>query len=321
MKVKFMKTSEFLRFFITICLSVGAQIGYGAISTVPQPLSHYDVIMERAPFGPIPKKLTPEEEAAAAVGEEETPPEEVVPEELPPAFEQIKVTAITMFGGKPAAGFTDGASNKSYYLREGEEFESYSLVNVDFDGMKITLRQNELEADLPLWINPATTNRADISSFGVTDPATLAALATNTVAATSVVDAPQVNEPPAIKTAEELEREKRREEWRKKRDEERERRRKELEAMTPEERNQHLRQVNMDLIRSGDGPPLPIELNREEMEQLASEGFAVPGINAPIPEGMPNLGDPSNNRPRGRNRRGGRGSFGPPPNVTPGGTE
>lgn len=314
-----MKTSEFLRFFITICLSVGAQIGYGAVSTVPQPLSHYDVIMERAPFGPIPKKLTPEEEAAAAAGAEETPPEEDVPEELPPAFEQIKVTAITMFGGKPAAGFTDGASNKSYYLREGEEFESYSLVNVDFDGMKITLRQNELEADLPLWINPATTNRADISSFGVTDPATLAALATNTVAASSVT-APQANNSLSKKSAEDLEREKRREEWRKKRDEERERRRKELEAMTPEEREQHLRQVNMDLIRSGDGPPLPIELNREEMEQLASEGFAVPGINAPIPEGMPNFGDPSNNRPRGRNRRGGGRGFGPP-NFTPlGGT-
>ena len=314
-----MKTSEFLRFFITICLSVGAQIGYGAVSTVPQPLSHYSVIMERAPFGPIPKKLTPEEEAAAAAGAEETPPEEDVPEELPPAFEQIKVTAITMFGGKPAAGFTDGASNKSYYLREGEEFESYSLVNVDFDGMKITLRQNELEADLPLWINPATTNRADISSFGVTDPATLAALATNTVVATSVA-APQANNSPAKKSAEDLEREKRREEWRKKRDEERERRRKELEAMTPEEREQHLRQVNMDLIRSGDGPPLPIELNREEMEQLASEGFAVPGINAPIPEGMPNFGDPSNNRPRGRNRRGGGRGFGPPNFTPPGGT-
>lgn len=313
-----MKTSEFLRFFITICLSVGAQIGYGAVSTVPQPLSHYGVIMERAPFGPIPKKLTPEEEAAAAAGAEETPPEEDVPEELPPAFEQIKVTAITMFGGKPAAGFTDGVSNKSYYLREGEEFESYSLVNVDFDGMKITLRQNELEADLPLWINPATTNRADISSFGVTDPATLAALATNTVAATSVA-APQANNSPAKKSAEDLEREKRREEWRKKRDEERERRRKELEAMTPEEREQHLRQVNMDLIRSGDGPPLPIELNREEMEQLASEGFAVPGINAPIPEGMPNFGDLSNNRPRGRNRRGSGRGFGPPNFTPPGG--
>ena len=315
-----MKTSEFLRFFSTICLSVGAQIGYGAVSTVPQPLSHYDVIMERAPFGPIPKKLTPEEEAAAAgAGAEETPPEEDVPEELPPAFEQIKVTAITMFGGKPAAGFTDGASNKSYYLREGEEFESYSLVNVDFDGMKITLRQNELEADLPLWINPATTNRADISSFGVTDSATLAALATNTVAASSVA-APQANNSLSKKSAEDLEREKRREEWRKKRDEERERRRKELEAMTPEEREQHLRQVNMDLIRSGDGPPLPIELNREEMEQLASEGFAVPGINAPIPEGIPNFGDPSNNRPRGRNRRGGGRGFGPPNFTPPGGT-
>ena len=116
------------------------------------------------------------------------------------------------------------------------------------------------------------------------------------------------------KSDEELERERRRAEWRKKRDEERERRRKELEAMTPEEREQHLRKVNMDLIRSGDGPPLPIELNQEEMEQLASEGFAVPGINAPLPEGADAAGAP----PQGRHRRGrirSPGGFQPQPGV------
>lgn len=265
--------------------------------------------MERAPFGPLPKKLTPEEQAAVEAEAAEGASEEVVEEEvLPPSFEQIKVTALTMFGGKPAAGFTDGATNKSYYLREGEEFEQYQLVAVDFDGMEITLRRDEFEADLPLWINPATTNRADVSAFGVTDPATLAATPVTT-AATPAVPQAKNSKKETAKTAEELERERRRAEWRKKRDEERERRRQELEAMTPEEREQHLRQVNMDLIRSGDGPPLPIELTREEMEQLASEGFAVPGVNVPMPDGDQAEGQRPRGRPgRGRNRPAG----GPP---------
>lgn len=305
-----MKVYRFLTIFITICLVVGIQMVCEAVdSSASYQLSRYDVIMERAPFGPLPKKLTPEEQAAAEAEAAEGASEEVVEEEvLPPSFEQIKVTALTMFGGKPAAGFTDGATNKSYYLREGEEFEQYQLVAVDFDGMEITLRRDEFEADLPLWINPATTNRADVSAFGVTDPAALAATPVTT-AATPAVPQAKNSKKETAKTAEELERERRRAEWRKKRDEERERRRQELEAMTPEEREQHLRQVNMDLIRSGDGPPLPIELTREEMEQLASEGFAVPGVNVPMPDGAQAEGQRPRGRPgRGRNRPAG----GPP---------
>lgn len=313
-KVKFMKIYRFTILLIAFCIAVGNQMVYGAAHNVATyPLSRYKVILERAPFGPLPKKLSPEEkaaaEAAAAEGESTEESQEAV---LPPSFEQIKVTAITMFGGKPAAGFTDGAANKSYYLREGEEFEKYMLVAVDFDGMEVTLRQDDVEAVLPLWINPATTNRADITSFGLTDPSTLSQ--TGAVAKAAVTQGPAAVKN-NISSEEQKERVRRREEWRKKRDEERERRRKELEAMTPEEREQHLRKVNMDLIRSGDGPPLPIELNQEEMEQLASEGFAVPGVNVPILDG--NTGNGSE-QPRRRHRRNMTpGAFGPPPGGFP----
>ncbi len=315
-KLKIMKIYRFILFFIATFLFVGTQLAYGvATSATPYPLSHYSVIMERAPFGPLPKKLTPEEQAAAeAAAAEANATEEVNEDVLPPSFEQIKVTALTMFGGKPAAGFTDGAINKSYYLREGEEFENYLLVNVDFDGMQITLRRDDIESVLPLWINPATTNCADISSFGVADPSSMASTTAFANKNSSVAPVAQGANNATKKSDEELERERRRAEWRKKRDEERERRRKELEAMTPEEREQHLRKVNMDLIRSGDGPPLPIELNQEEMEQLASEGFAVPGINAPLPEGADAAGAP----PQGRHRRGrirSPGGFQPQPGV------
>ena len=44
---------------------------------------------------------------------------------------------------------------------------------------------------------------------------------------------------------------------------------------TREEREKKLREYNLNLIRTGDGPPLPIELNREELVTLGEEGFDV----------------------------------------------
>ena len=48
----------------------------------------------------------------------------------------------------------------------------------------------------------------------------------------------------------------------------------EAEVLTPEDRQQHLQQMNMDLIRArGEkGPPLPIPLTQEQDEQLVEEG-------------------------------------------------
>jgi hypothetical protein len=102
--------------------------------------------------------------------------------------------------------------------------------------MQITLRRDDIESVLPLWINPATTNCADISSFGVADPSSMASTTAPANKNSSVAPVAQGANNATNKSDEELERERRRAEWRKKRDEERERRRKELEAMTPEER-------------------------------------------------------------------------------------
>ena len=54
--------------------------------------------------------------------------------------------------------------------------------------------------------------------------------------------------------------------------------------LTPEEREQRLHDLNVDLIVNNSGPPLPIELDKKDMEKLSKAGFEVPGFNAPEKE-------------------------------------
>ena len=72
----------------------------------------------------------------------------------------------------------------------------------------------------------------------------------------------------------------RREEARKEREEARKKQREELAKMTPEERDQRMHDINVEIIISNQGPPLPIELNERDLKKLAEAGFDVPGVDA-----------------------------------------
>ena len=69
----------------------------------------------------------------------------------------------------------------------------------------------------------------------------------------------------------------RREEARKQREAEREKQREELAKLTPEERERRLHDLNVDLIINNSGPPLPITLDEHDMKKLSDAGFDVPG--------------------------------------------
>lgn len=252
---------------VAVLIVVSAGDAFGAVSdTVP--FSRYKQIIEKEPFGPIPKPPPINTDTNVVTKIDDIEPEPLVPPEL----ENIKVTLMSKYRGIPASGFTDMKTGTSYYLLEGQEFEGFKLLSVDFAGQKIRLGAGGIELDFPMWVNPATTNMADISTFGQLSP-----MPENAVAATKVTPTPQTRQGP---TDEEREaRRQRYEEARRQREEERERRRAEMESLTPEEREQRLRNYNMELIRTGGGPPLPIELKPEELQQLANEGFDVPGYN------------------------------------------
>lgn len=256
---------------------------YQASATVSGdvPFARYDSILARAPFGPLPEVPGTNDLTSAvepAVIEE--------PYIIPPGLDKIKVTLLSRFRGVPAAGFTDGSSNIPYYLVEGQEgpgCDDFKLIKVDFAANTIRLRRGGYEADLPMWINPATTNQADVATFGMA-PGT-APGGGKTLSATPLSS----RLPPPAMSAQELQRReemrKLREEARKKREETRKAQAEELAKLTPEERERRLHDLNVELIINDGGPPLPLELDERDKKKLSEAGFEVPGYNAKSPNG------------------------------------
>lgn len=277
----------------------------GAVTSSEMSGDRYRPILERAPFGPPPPKGPTPEELAAMTNSIPVPEPEPEPWKIPPGLDKVKVTLLSRYRGTKAVGFMDGESGKPYFLFEGQEFDGFECRAIDLENQMVTLAKSGLEAELPLWINPATTNCADVTTFGQPGgkPVDLASIQT--------------------KTPWELEQE--REEARRKLDEKRaarEERRKEMEerrrkhaeemaALTPEEREQRIHDIAVDIIVNDSGPPLPIELNDRDLDRLEAEGFDVTAAReqAAAAEERPR-------RPRGP--RGPGGFRGPPP---PGGGE
>ncbi len=239
----------------------------------------YNAIIKEDPFNNLPpvEQLPPPE----------PPPEPEQPEifVIPPGLDTIKVTLLSRYNGIPAAGFSDQQTQASYYLLEGQKFEEFELLDVDLEKAVITLKRGGYEMELPLWINPATTNKADVATFGMAAgsgayagvplPATSATAGTRGRVNTHVLS------PEAQKRRDEVNA--RREAARKEREEARKKQQEELEKMTPEEREQRLHDINVDIIINNQGPPLPIELNESDLKKLAEAGFDVPGVEGDTP--------------------------------------
>ena len=269
---------------LAACVLCASRAG-ATITSAEMSGDRYRPILDRAPFGPPPPKgPTPEELAAMTNVVEQVEPEPE-PYVIPPGLDKVKVTLLSRYRGTKAVGFMDGESGKPYFLFEGQEFDGFECRSVDLENQMVTLAKSGLEAELPLWINPATTNCADVSTFGQPGgkPVDLASIQT--------------------KTPWELEQE--REEARRKLDEKRaarEERRKEMERM---------HDIAVDIIVNDSGPPLPIELNDRDLDRLEAEGFDVTAAREQTASA-----EDRPRRPRGP--RGPGGFRGPPP---PGGGE
>ena len=218
----------------------------------------YQCIIDRAPFGPIYREDDPRFNSTP----EPTPTQEPV-DEGPKLSDIIKLSAITVYGGVPAAGFTDSTDNKSYYLYQGKSAGDFTLVEVYADTKSILLRKGTQE---------------EIISMNSNTPAEAPAPG-KPPAAVSAVPSTRPGRTPGYMDRQrqrvEEERKKAREEAKLRAEEERRKYEEEMSKLTTEEREKKLREYNMELIRTGKGPPLPIELNREELVQLGEEGFDV----------------------------------------------
>lgn len=225
----------------------------------PKSWPRYQCIVDRAPFGPIYKKDDPAFETPP-----ETPTVVEPVDEGPKLSDIIKLSAITVYGGVPAAGFTDTTDNKSYYLYEGKSAGDFTLLEVHADTKSILLRKGTQEEEISA--NSGQENAAPAPAAGAS-------------AGIQAVPSKRPGRTPGYvdrqRQRADEERKKAREEARQKAEEERKKYEEEMSKLTAEEREQKLRAYNMELIRTGNGPPLPIELNREELVQLGEEGFDV----------------------------------------------
>lgn len=282
--------------------AVWAEPCFGSLTSSDLPRERYDVISLKQPFGPPPPTQEELDEAERKRLEElakQTSEPEPVADIIPEGLDKIKITLLSRYRGVPAVGFVDGTDNRSYYLREGWEFEGIGCEAIDFEKRTATLTRNGRSAELPLWINPATTNCADVTTYGQPGGRSVDPSLIQTKTAWEVEQDRERDRTAARDRMEEARA--RREAARA----EREQRRKEMEAemaaLTPEQRERRLHRINVDIIKNNSGPPLPIELDEEDRAELREAGFAVPDESEIEQSG-----------PRHRGPRGFRGRGGPP---------
>ncbi len=237
----------------------------------------YQPILDRAPFGKAPGgrggAMSEAELAALAAAEAE---------EGPALAEIVKLSVITRYDDLPAAGFKDTTTGRSFYLFEGESVEDFTLLLVDAPTATVWLRKGTQEAALTLGAQPSAESTPPESPS--VEPTASPGRTRRQFSAGS--GGPQSSrgavQPDssnisysALQRRRAEEAQKRAEEESRKAEEERKQQEERLAKLTGEALQKHLREYNLEMIRTGKGAALPIELTPEEVEQLAAEGYDV----------------------------------------------
>jgi len=270
-----------------IGLLLFAALSVGAAGQEVWSWERYQPILDRAPFGKAASgtgALSAAELAALAAAEEA--------EQGPALADIVKLSVITRYADRPAAGFTDTSTGRTFYLFEGDSVEDYTLLLVDAPTATIWLRKGTQEAELILGAKPGAA--ADSTALRETTPARQpAAGARSRLEVSMGGNRPATNNDSQTKAdsisysalqrrrAEEAKRKD--EETRRKAEEERKLQEERVAKLTGEALQKLLREYNLEMIKSGKSTTMPMELTLEEVEQLAAEGIDVsqPSANAP----------------------------------------
>lgn len=143
------------RIFIACCALLPPLLACGTAETyAPQPFEHYQPILDRMPFGPLPPNF-------GEVAAEPTKTDAQVQAEQQKLAKQINMSCINVTpGGKTAIGFTDLNEKppQNYYLLVGDSGGGWTVVNADYDdewaqiekdGVTITLKLGKGLIDAP----------------------------------------------------------------------------------------------------------------------------------------------------------------------------
>ena len=138
-------------------ISLFAVIAAGALFAEKQPLERYQAIIDRRPFGQPPPGYDPDstvlDTASAAAGGGALTPEELSQEQA----ELQRAVGFSMMNintdGSVSVGFTDASvpgAPKSYYMREHETREGWTVKSVDIYEQTATFEKDGIEVTLKL---------------------------------------------------------------------------------------------------------------------------------------------------------------------------
>ncbi len=223
----------------------------------------FQIILDRQPFGAVP--------VAPAPSAGSTEPEPAAVDDGPGLQETLKLSMLTRYGGVPAAGFSDSESGRSFYLFEGQSIEEYTLVEADVARGLARLRKGAREVELALPSGAASSPAAATAQAEAAPPSAPVDLRAVTAARrrTETTD--------GAVSYRELQRQ-RYEEARRRREEETTRIVEQATRRSDDERREHLRRIEIERIRRGEAPLIPITLTPEEVAQLERDGFDISGV-------------------------------------------
>ncbi|MCL1857018.1 MAG: hypothetical protein FWF84_05200 [Kiritimatiellaeota bacterium] len=232
-----------------------------------------DVIRKAGIFQEVPPPPQPPK-----VIEDDAPPE---PPPGPPLELSVTLIALTQYGGLPAAGFTDATTGKSYYLLVGQTAGEYTILDIDM-GAGTALLQKGMQVETLTLRNPMADQMASMlaggtGAAGATPPPMSPPVSPTVRGGGTYSERQQQRVAEARRSAEEqrLQREASQQQERDK----------QIGELAEELARQELarrttREENLNRVRRGLPPTMPLELTPEEYKQLESEGVFD---NAPPP--------------------------------------
>ena len=111
-----------------VLLPLCALVAAARAADAPDP-ARYRMILSREPFGPAP--ADPAAAGAGGASSETGPGDEAGGAPPPPS--PLRLRSLSRYDGRPAAGFEEVDSGRSFLLREGESMGAYRLVQADLD--------------------------------------------------------------------------------------------------------------------------------------------------------------------------------------------
>ncbi len=129
----------------------------GADADLHASFDKYQMILDRAPFGQLPKNPSAEALATALAQAAQNQP----PEERPRLSDTISLNAMSRFRGIPAAGFLDKQSGKSFFLTEGQTLGDFTLETVSFETSSVMLKKGN-QTD-PIYLSYASGQATNLT--------------------------------------------------------------------------------------------------------------------------------------------------------------